>query len=834
MRHMSMILRQVRHSSQQAGLFVLCVALSLATLTAFSGFSRSMQKALREDARTLQAADVIIRSYDPIPLALTRTIDQLTDQGRILSAAIHEFYTVVRAPEKSTSVLSSLKVVEPGYPFYGRVRLRSGREFKSVLSPGTCIVEQTLLDRTELSVGADLKVGYTTLRIVDVVTAEPDRPLELFSLGPRVFINAADLDALGLMGTGSRIRRIVQVKVLDTPRVDAVAEQFKQAISFDDDTVRIHTFLSGRSAIKRFLDNFLFFLKLVGLFILIVSGLGIQSTLKAFLDEKQRTIAIIKTVGATGRFITIHFMLLVLLLGGVGTTVGILAGVAAQSGLVRLLDPFLPDHLVLTLSWVGIAEAIALGFTVVVLFSLLPLYRTRQMRPLAIFNRQSSSTASRWPDVLSGLLVLLFFLGLVLWHMQDIRFGIYFVGAITAMILVAALLAQTILAVIRRLPIRHLILRQAIRGLFRRGNATRAIMITLTVALAVIFGDSLIEKNLNATFVRSFPANSSNAFFVDVQPDQTEDFATAMGRPVQFFPIIRAQLTAVNDQAIDRRQERRKKRRDNLSRVFNLTYRETLLDDERLIDGKSLFREDWTEPQVSVMDTVVDMHPMQIGDRLHFKIQGVPLTARISSIRIRDSRSLSPFFYFVFPTAVLGKAPQTFFTALSVPQDQMGAVQLKIASQFPNISVIDLSQTIATFVRLMGRLARILRSFSVFSIAAGILILVSAVLATRAERMVESVYYKILGAGRRFVLGVFAVENLLIGMFSSGLALVMAQAGAWYVCTVRLDISYHPFIPASLVMIGLTVLLTVGVGMVASRSIVSKKPVVYLREQQNE
>jgi putative ABC transport system permease protein len=225
---------------------------------------------------------------------------------------------------------------------------------------------------------------------------------------------------------------------------------------------------------------------------------------------------------------------------------------------------------------------------------------------------------------------------------------------------------------------------------------------------------------------------------------------------------------------------------------------------------------------------------MKIGDRLHFKIQGVPLTARISSIRTRDNQSLSPFFYFVFPPAVLAKAPQTLFAAVRVPTDQMGPLQLKIVSQFPNISVIDMSQTIGTFVQLMGRLARILRAFSIFSIAAGVLILVSAVLATRAERVVESVYYKILGADRRFVFGVFAIENLLIGLLSGLLALIIAQAGAWYVCAVRLDIGYRPFIPASLVMVGLTVLLTVSVGMGASRSIVAKKPVVYLREQQNE
>jgi len=521
------------------------------------------------------------------------------------------------------------------------------------------------------------------------------------------------------------------------------------------------------------------------------------------------------------------------LLGAAGTGVGILAGAVVQGGLAWMLGPLLPEGLGLTIAWSGVAEAVMLGLTVVALFSFLPLYRLREMRPVAIFNRLPSVGITRWPYFLSGLLVLLFFLALVLWHMRDIVFGFYFVGAVTALILAAALLAQLALWAMRRLPVRPLVFRQAIRGLFRRGNATRSIMITLTVSLAVIFGDHLIEKNLDATFVQSFPADSANAFFLDIQPDQTEAFSAAIGHPVQFYPIVRARITSVNGEAIDRSREGQK-RRDNLSRVFNLTYREALLDDETLIDGDTLFRNDWPEPQVSIMDTVVEMRRMKIGDRIGFKIQGVPLTARISSIRTRDSRSLSPFFYFVFPEAIMKQAPHTLFAALTVSPGQMGPLQTSIVSRFPNISVIDMSQTIGILARLMARLSRIVRIFSLFSIAAGLLILVSAVFATRAERVVESVYYKILGAGRRFVFTVFALENLLVGLLSSLLALVMAQTGAYWVCKVKFNIGYQPFLSVSLVMLAATVALTVTVGMVASRSILAKKPVAYLREQQNE
>ena len=234
-----------------------------------------------------------------------------------------------------------------------------------------------------------------------------------------------------------------------------------------------------------------------------------------------------KTIGATGRTVSLHFLLLVLILGAAGIFLGILAGAVVQGGLAGMLAGVLPERLALRVAWAGVGEAILLGFAVVALFSFLPLYRLRRMRPAAIFHQLPPPAMDRGPAVLSGMLILVFFTALVLWHMRDIRFGIYFVGAVAVMILLSGLLAQLLLWMIRRLPVRHLALRQAIRGLFRRGNATRAIMIALTVSLAVIFGDHLIEKNLNKNFVQSFPMDAPNAFVVDIQPNQTDAFAAA-------------------------------------------------------------------------------------------------------------------------------------------------------------------------------------------------------------------------------------------------------------------------------------------------------------------
>jgi len=825
------IIREIVRSTKQAIVFCLCVALSLTSLTVFSGFSKSVSQILLSDAKKLHAADIIVHSHDKLSNPLESAISDEIRQGKIKRSRYWEFYSMIRRMDDHASVLSLLKVVEKGYPFYGKIVLKSGRPFCDVLAPGQTVVEQSLLDRLGVDIGDSLKVGYTTLVIRDVVISEPDRPANVFSFGPRVFVSSKDLDALDLIKTGSRITYVSLLKVADDREIDTIAGHLKQFASPDQE--QVDTYRTARTRVKRFLDNFIFFLRLVGIFILIVAGMGIQNTLTAFFNEKQQTIAIMKTIGATHRQIVHHFMPVVIALVLLGTALGISIGIILQLGLKWLLSAFFPPDMPFTVAWIGILESMALGIAVVALFMFVPFFRLKEMRPIVIFRKETAVPHQHWPMFVSAIGFVLFFFGLVFRYMQDLRFGIYFMAALGALILVTSIVTRLLLWILKRLRIRRMVVRQAIKGLFRQGGATWSVIVTLTASLSVIFSIYLLEQNLDTTYVKSFPPDAPNLFVIDIQPSQQGAFVNFIAQPLTFYPIVRARVTAINDKTIDRRAERAK-RRDNLGRTFNLTYRNSLLTDEKIIKGSRLFRDDWIDPQVSVLDTVVDMHKMDIGDTIRFNIQGVPLKAKISSIRTRTSDTLGPYFYFVFEEKTLKTAPQTIFTALRVKKNKVGLLQSRIVKMFPNVSVIDLSATIQVFARLMKKLSTIIKGFCILSMAAGILILISGVVATRAERITESVYYKILGAGKTFVRKVFSLEIFIMGLLSGILAVGISQTGVFLICRFFFDIAYHPFLLSCGFIVGATLLLIIGFGMVSTRSILEKKPVIYLREQPDE
>ena len=837
--HPTFIRRQLATTRSQSLIFVLCVALSMVTLVALRGFGDSVDRALTRDARALIGADVVVQSNFAFDPAVDSAVGAIAARGAAETARTWEFYSVVRRPGEDGSLLSNLKVVDAGWPFYGTVELASGAALRDVLAPGRVIVEQALLDRLGVQVGDALRIGDATLTIADVITFEPDRPTTFFALGPRVLVDGGDLAALNLVNPGSRVTYRWLLKAANPAAVDDLAGEVRAVA--DRDFVRIDTFRTARTGVERFFTNFLFFLSLVGIFTLMLAGIGIQSSLTAFLRERHGTIAVAKTLGASSRFVTVNFYIVVLLLGAIGALLGILLGFVLQWTLPALLSGFLPPDIELTISTRAVVESALLGLVVVLLFTFLPLYRLEGLRPSFIFRKEEPPIVNRLPFALTLLLILCLFTGLVIWQLGDVRTALWFAGGALVLLLIAALLTEAALQLLKRWDVRWLPGRQALRGLFRPRNGTRAIVITLSTALGVLFCIFVIEQNLRASFVQSYPPDAPNVFFLDIQPDQQEAFAATLGMEADYVPAVRAALMAVNG-AEPRRNPEGEDRGNGgeggpeggdgrRSPQYTLTYRAALAEGEMLVRGDSLFGDAETVNPVSVLQETADARGIDLGDVLSFNIQGVPLDATVTSIRKQDAGSVQPFFGFVFAPDVLAAAPQTIFTGVRVAPDEIAALQNRMVAAFPNVTVIDVTATIAQFASVVQRITQVVRFFSAFSILAGLLIVISSVYATRLARVQEAAYYKVLGATGGWVTAVFALENVLLGLLSAALALLMAQVAAWAIMTWLFELEYRFLPDASVAMIAITIAAVMLVGMVASIGILRSRPINFLRLQ---
>ena len=250
-----------------------------------------------------------------------------------------------------------------------------------------------------------------------------------------------------------------------------------------------------------------------------------------------------------------------------------------------------------------------------------------------------------------------------------------------------------------------------------------------------------------------------------------------------------------------------------------------------------MFLEDLGLAQVSISERMLEAYPFALGDRIEFEIQGIPLAAQLTSIRAANNDGSGfgpPSFNFVFREQDLINAPQTIVTTTTIPDEEIPQFQNQLVASFPNLTVIDIRATISTLAGLVADITTIIRFFTAFSIVAGVLIIISSVLATRFARIQESVYYKVLGAKRIFVLRVFALENIFIGLVSAILALFLSQVASWLLVTQVFELSYATYWGSSILLMGFTVALVTCVGLLASISILQKKPITFLRDQSIE
>ena len=831
--HKQFFWRELVHGWRHGLLFILCVALSLTTIAALNSFRGGVNRTLFQDARELHGGDIIVHSHYPFGAPLLSEIQRLEQEKKVTATRIHEFYSVVRSPVQESTLFAKIKAVERNFPLYGSIVLASGEPLSAVLQSGTVVVADDVLKRLGLQLGDVLAVGKEELRIVDVVVHESDSPVDFLDFGPRIFVSADDLEKIDLIGKGSRIQYEILLKAADDDELKELSAAL-QSVALED-RERVTTFHEAGSRIKRFFDNLLFFLSLISIFTLLLAGLGMQSCLTALIRQKEKTIAITRTVGATSRFLYRHYFLIVLLLGIVGVFLGIAAGVGLAFYFPYLFKELLPIYDQAIIQPADLMEGLVLGLAVVLLFTFLPLHRLRNIKPLAIFRKEKVHVAR---DVVFYLTIgagLILVSLLVLRQLEDPFLSLAFMAGVLLFIGVISLLSALLFKIAARLNIKRLSLRQALRSMTRAGNATRSIIVTLASALSLLFSIYLVEHNLHQTYIDSYPEDAPNLFFLDIQPAQREGFAAFFEEPPPLYPIIRARLVAINGEDINREEELRKKR-DNFAREFNLTYRDHLLEDEVLVEGDSLFgqtRDNKADLPVSILDNVVEMGDLQMHDKLLFNIQGVELEAEVTSIRSRTKSRLYPFFYFVFPEDSLKEAPQTFFSAVQIEKDAIATLQSRIVERYPNISFINVSEAAENIGSLMEKLSGIVNFFAAFSIIAGALILVSSILATRLARTREAVYYKILGARGAFVYRLFVYENGLIGLFSAVTALVFAQAGSWALCRFFFEIPYSSDITASFILVILTVAFVVVTGLLSSLAIVRQKPTRFLREHGN-
>jgi putative ABC transport system permease protein len=688
-------------------------------------------------------------------------------------------------------------------------------------------------------VGDRISIGNAALTIRGVVDKEPDAPVG-FSLGPRVLLDAAALEATGLVQFGSRVRHRTLLRL---PQGLAAREQ-REAIAREiaDPAVRVTSFNEAQPGLRRFFTQMTTYLGLVGLVSLLVGGVGVASVVTTFVRRQRPTIAILKCLGAGSRLLVVSYLLQTQLVALAGSLAGLALGAAAQPVVVRALATALPIE-VATRPDVGVlVRAFAMGMLTALLCALWPLLGVRAVRPSLLLRAEVEPVPGRAPW-LAALPVAAGLAALVLWQAGSWKLAGIFAGASTGALVVLAILARAMATLVRgRSRVGWLAWRQGLANLARPGGQTAGVIVALGVGVMLLVSIALLESSLGRQIDHEQRREAPSFFFVDIQPDQRDAFVRVVaeaggGATPLLTPVVRSRLVAVNGQPVTRDMVKRRRHEADgdaawyLRREYALTYAAELPATNVLVKGRWWGPADGRHPLVSVEEAAARHLGIRLGDRLTFDIQGVPVEAEVTSVRKVDWQTLSTNFFMILSPGALEGAPGTWVATLRVPPGAESRVQGAVVAAFPNVTAIPVRDVLERVGSMLQQMSLAIRAMALFSIGAGFVVMISALMATRYARLRESVIWRTLGATRGVVARIFAVEYACLGAAAGIGGSALAVILSWIVLRFVLEVPWTLAIPPLALGVGLTVVMALAVGFLATFRLLGQKPLAVLRQE---
>jgi putative ABC transport system permease protein len=767
-------------------LLMLAVTLAVAALTAVGFFADRLQNGLTRDARALIGGDAVLSSDNAPPAAFEA-------QARALGLTTTQtlgFPTMGRARDEDGGAarLVALKAVGEGYPLRGALRVAEApgapdANTREIPAPGTAWVDAALLVALDLKMGDPLLLGDTSFRIARIIVVEPDRGAGFMSFAPRVMIAAGDLAATGLVQPASRLNYRLAVAGADAPVAQfsrwLEAEMKKSGVR----GMRLESLEGGRPEMQQTLARAEKFLNLVALLAALLCAVAVAIAARGFAQRHLDDCAMLRVLGLSQGTMARAYTLEFVLIGLAASALGVLIGYGVHHAFVLLLAGLVEA----SLPPPGIAPVLlglGMGLTLMLAFGLPPVLQLAQVPPLRVIRRDVGQLKPATLAVLG--LGILGFAALLLAASRDLLLGAIAVGGFAGAVLLFAAASYAAVRLLRA-SVNEATAPRALVMATRQLSARPAYAVVQISALAVgllaLVLLVLLRTDLISSWRNATPPDAPNRFVINVQPEQGEAFQQALRQAgvqrYDWYPMIRGRLVRINGQSVNPEDFTSDRAQRLVDREFNLSNTATLPDHNPVSAGR------WVDNEpdaLSVEDGLAEELGLKLGDRLSFDIAGQITEGRITSLRKVDWGSMRVNFFVVFPVAQVPDVPVSYISAFRAPDAAAGTTNgfdNALVRQFPNITNVDMSQTIAQVQRVLGQVIGAVEFLFAFTLAAGLVVLLSAITATRGEREREFAILRAVGAGSKLLRQVQRIELLGVGLLAGFLASVVAVAVGW-------------------------------------------------------
>ncbi|WP_229374213.1 ABC transporter permease [Fibrella rubiginis] len=834
---LNMAWRDSRRSRSRLLLFISAIVLGIAALVAINSFGDNLARSIDEQAQELLGADLTISAAQPPSQKIKNILQSLGDERSTETA----FASMVLFPRTGGVRLAQVKALDGGFPFYGTWDVQPAsailqfRQHKPV-----ALIDDALLVQFGANVGDSVRVGNATFLVAGRVLKTPGGTAATAAVAPTVFVPASYLLKTGLVQKGSRVNYKYYYKFAKTTNVTALVKHIEPTL--DKASLTTDTVANRKQQTGRAFADLTKFLNLVAFIALLLGCVGVASAVQLYVREKITSVAILRTLGASGWQSFLIFLLQTALMGLFGAVLGAVLGSVLQWALPLVFGSFLPVEVNTVLSWSSILQGVVTGLFISLLFAALPLLLIRNVSPLrTLRSSYDADISGRDPlQAVVVVLIVLFVTGFAYWQTRDWKLALGFAGGIAVSFGVLAGMGRLLMAAVRRFFPRNwsFVWRQSLANLYRPQNQTLILLISIGLGAFLITTLYLTQTLLLGRVQFSASGKQPNMVLFDIQREQTAGVRTLVqqsGLPVMMqVPIVTMRLESINGRGLDQI------RKDTslhipewaLNREYRVTYRDTLITSEKISSGKVQAMNDGAVPAVTFEDAFMKRMHLKLGDKLTFNVQGAPIETTVGGTRLVDWNRVQTNFLVVFPNGVLEQAPQFSVLMTRVPDTQTSArFQRALVNKFPNVSAIDLGLILKTLDDILSKISFVIRFMALFSILTGLVVLGSSVVISKYQRMQESVLLRTLGANRRQILFITLIEYGLLGGLASLSGIVLSVAGTWALARYVFESPYNPSVWPLLVVVAIVTTLTMLIGLLNSREVLTRPPLEVLRAE---
>lgn len=813
--------RESRTHRVKLALFLSAIIIGVAAQVSISSLRDNLTQSIDSQSKELLGADLEVRHTAPFDSVLNSFLDNRFDE----SADMVRFASMVSADSGFTR-LSQIFASSSTYPFYGSIKTQPMKAFEEFQGGDGALIDQSVLDQFNLSVGDTLTIGLSSYPILGGMLSIPGQAQAGSFFGPRIFIPIDGLEETGLLQRGSRVEYLRYFTYRDNQepeQIRAALDSLRNLSSFGFDDVE-----ERRSEVSSAIEQLSDFLNMIGFIALLLGGLGIGSSMFVYIREKVPQIAILKCVGVKGRDAILIFLFQSFVMGILGAVLGAALGVVIQQILPFLITDFLPVELQLFLSWPSILVGTAVGVLVTLLFAGLPLVDLTQISPLQTLRRSSITTSnilSRRRYAIMGL-ILIGIWGYGYWMLESVEAASWFSLGVVVLSGVLVLISLGLMKLTRILirPRWPYAIRQGLSNLYRPQNQTTTLLLSFGLGITLISSLYLTQDLLLSALNFSTSDDIPNVAFYDIQADQNNGVNQVINElgheTLQNVPIVTMRLEAVGNNTVTQilADTSRSARHWALQREYRSTYRDSLIDTEILSEGEFISQYELDMDNlandyvpITVSSDLMDDLAATIGDTLRWNVQGITLSSTIVGIREVNWEEPQPNFFVVFPDGVLNYAPQFFATTVRTStRAEALELQQQIVNRYPNISALDIGLLVESFRDFLNQITFVIQFIGLFSILTGLIVLAGAAASSRFQRLKEAQLLRVLGAQKQIIKRILFIEFFAVGGLSSllgvGLSLGVSYLVGYFVFDLVLQPSWGILSLEVLIIIGLVTL----------------------------